>query len=53
MNTKYEEDQFVYIVKSHEDNQPNMNSKIKKAAKFAEKLNQSNKNSDTKRRNST
>jgi cystathionine beta-lyase family protein involved in aluminum resistance len=53
MKTKYAEHQVVNIIKSHENNQPNINSKIKKAAKVAEKLNQSNKNSDTKRRHST
>jgi len=42
LNTKYIEDQFVNIVKSHESNKPNMNSSIKEAAKFAEELNQSN-----------
>jgi anaerobic ribonucleoside-triphosphate reductase len=48
LNTKYIEYQFVNIVNSHERNQPNMNSTIKVAAKVAEELNQSNKNSDTK-----
>jgi hypothetical protein len=38
MNTKYAKDQFVNIVKSHESNQPNMNSTIKVAAKDAEEL---------------
>ena len=42
LNTKYSEDQFVNIVKSHESNQPNMNSTIKMAAKVREELNQSN-----------
>jgi hypothetical protein len=36
LNTKYQEDQFVKSVKSHESNQPNMNLLIKKAAKIAE-----------------
>ena len=36
LDTKYAEDQFVNIVKSHESNQPNMNSTIKVAANFAE-----------------
>ena len=36
LNTKYQEDQFVKSVKSHESNQPNMNLPIKKAAKIAE-----------------
>ena len=46
-NTKYTEDQFINIVKSPKSSQPNMNSSIKGAAKFAEELNQSNDNSDT------
>jgi len=50
LNTKYIEDQFVHIVKSHESNQPNINSTIKVAAEGAEELNQSNENSDTKKR---
>jgi hypothetical protein len=41
LNTRYAEDQFVNIFKSHEIIQPNMNSTIKTAAKVAEKLNQS------------
>jgi len=49
LNTKYTEDQFVNIVKSHESNQPNVNSTITKAAKFAEELNQLNENSDIKK----
>ena len=36
LNTKHTEDQIVNIVKSHESNQPNMNSTIKVSAKFAE-----------------
>ena len=48
-NKQYIEDQFVNIVKSHESNQSNMNSTIKVAAKVAKKLNQSNKNGDTKK----
>jgi hypothetical protein len=40
----------VNIVKSHAGNQPNMNSTIKRAAKVAEELNQSNGNSDTNRK---
>ena len=42
LHTKYAEDQFVNIIKSHAGNQPNMNSTIKRAAKVAEELNQSN-----------
>jgi len=47
---KYKENWFVNITTSHESNQPNMNSTIKTALKFAEELNQSNKNSDTKKK---
>ena len=32
LNTKYAEDQFINIVKSHASNQPNMNPTIKTAA---------------------
>jgi hypothetical protein len=49
LNTKYAEDQFVNIFKSHEINQPNMNSRIKTAAEVAEKLNQLNEKCDTKK----
>jgi hypothetical protein len=49
LNMKYKEDQFVNTVKSHESNQANMNSTIKTTAKVVEELNQSNKNSDTKK----
>ena len=49
LNTKYAEDQFVNIVKSHDSSQPNMNSTIKMVAKVADELNQSNENSDTKK----
>jgi bisphosphoglycerate-dependent phosphoglycerate mutase len=48
LNTKYAEDQFVNIFKSHEINQPNMNSTIKTARKVVEELNQSNEKCDTK-----
>jgi len=47
-NTNYKEDQFVYIVKSHENTQRNMNSIIKTAAKTTEELSQPNEKSDTK-----
>ena len=46
MNTKHAEDQFVNIAKSHESNQPNINSTNKMAAKVAEELNQSNEKDD-------
>jgi hypothetical protein len=36
LDTKYTEDQCVNIVKSHENNQPNMNSSIKVAENVAE-----------------
>ena len=36
LNTKCIEDQFVNVVKSHESNQPNMNSAIKATANVAE-----------------
>jgi hypothetical protein len=36
MNTKCKEDQFVNIIKSHENNQPNMNSTINRAENIAE-----------------
>jgi hypothetical protein len=49
LNTKYKEDWLVIIVKSHESNQPNMNTTVKAAAKVVEELNLSNENSDTKK----
>jgi len=48
MYRKYLADQFANIVKSHDSNQPNMNSTIKAAANVAEELSQSNGNNDTK-----
>ena len=42
INTNYEEDQSVKILKSHESTQPNMNSLIKTAAKMTEELSQPN-----------
>ena len=45
-NTRYAEYQFESIVKSHESNQPPMNSTIKVETKVVEELNQSNENSD-------
>ena len=48
MNRKYIADQFVNSVKSHDSNQPNMNSTIKVAANVAEELNQWNGNSNIK-----
>jgi hypothetical protein len=49
MTTKHKQGQFINIVKSHESNQPNMNSTIKTEAKVAEELNQSNENSAIKK----
>ena len=40
LNTNYKQDQFVYIVKSHDSTQPNMSSLIKTAAKITEELSQ-------------
>jgi len=48
LNTYFEEDQFVNIVKSHESTQPNMNSIIKTAAKITEELSKPNEKSDAK-----
>jgi hypothetical protein len=49
MNTKYKQGQFINTVKSHDSNQPNINSTIKTEAKVAEDLNQSNENSTIKK----
>ena len=49
LNTKYAESQFVNIFKTHEINQPNVNSTTKTAAKATEKLNHSNEKCDTKK----
>jgi hypothetical protein len=49
LKTKYAEDQFVNIIKSNKSHQPSMKSTMKMAAKFAQKLNQSHENSDTKK----
>jgi hypothetical protein len=48
LNTKYNEDQFVNIVKVHESKQPNMNSILKSAAKIVEELSQLNGKNDAK-----
>jgi hypothetical protein len=42
LNTKYKEDQFVKIVKSHESTQSNMNSILKLAAKIIVELSKIN-----------
>jgi hypothetical protein len=39
LNTKYEEDRFVNIVKANESTQPYMNSILKSTAKIVEELN--------------
>jgi bisphosphoglycerate-dependent phosphoglycerate mutase len=49
LNTKYKEDQFVNIVRSHEISEPNMNSTNKTAAKLVEKLNQRNEDSNIRK----
>ena len=49
LNTKYAEDLFVNVVKSHKSTQPNMNSITKMAAKDAGEFNRSNEYSDTKK----
>jgi hypothetical protein len=48
LNTKYKGDQFVNIVKNHENTQSNTNSIVKLAAKFTEDLNQLNEKNDAK-----
>jgi len=47
LNAKYEEDEFVDIVKSHGSNQTIMNSTIKVVSKVIEELKPKNGNSDT------
>jgi len=47
-NTNYKEEQFVNIVKNHENTKPNMNSIIKTATKITEELSQPNEKSDAK-----
>ena len=46
LNTNYKDDQFVNIVKNHENTQPNMNSVLKLATKIVEELNQPHVKSD-------
>ena len=46
LNTAHTENQFVNIAKSHKNNQPNMCTKLK----VVEELNQSNEDSDTKKK---
>ena len=48
LNTNYKEGQFLNIVKSHENTQPNMNSIIKTAKKITEELSQPDEKIDAK-----
>jgi len=48
LNTNYKEDEFVNIVKSHDNTQPNMNSIIKTATQITQELSQPNEKSDAK-----
>jgi hypothetical protein len=48
LNTNYKEDQFVNIVKNHENTQSNMNSILKLAANVIVELSQINGNNDAK-----
>ena len=48
LNTNYKEDQFVNIVRSHENTQPNMNAITKSAAKIIEELSRHSVKSDAK-----
>jgi hypothetical protein len=50
LNTKYKEAWFVNIIQSQGSNQTNMQSTNYTAAKTAEELNQSNRNSNTKKK---
>jgi hypothetical protein len=49
LNTKYAELHVINIIKSHESDQPNINSTVKTAAKVAEELSKSDENSDTRK----
>jgi hypothetical protein len=42
LNKRYKEDLFVNIIRSHDRNQPNMNSTVKAAAKIIGELSESN-----------
>ena len=46
LNTNYKEDQFVNIIKNHENTQPNRNTLLKLATKIIEELNQPHVKSD-------
>jgi len=46
LNTNYNDDQFVNIIKNHESTQPNMNSVLKLATKIIGELNQPHVKSD-------
>jgi bisphosphoglycerate-dependent phosphoglycerate mutase len=45
---KYKEDQFINIIRSHNSNQPNMNSTVRAATKIIDELSPSNENNDMK-----
>jgi hypothetical protein len=47
LHKKYKEDQVVNIIRSHDNHQPNMNSRVR-AVKLIDELSQSNKNNDMK-----
>jgi hypothetical protein len=48
LNKKHKEHQSVNIIRSHNSNQPNMNSTVRAAAKITDNLSQSNGNNDMK-----
>jgi hypothetical protein len=48
LNKTSKEDQFVNIIKSHNSNQPTMNSTVRAAAKIIDELSQPNENNDMK-----
>ena len=48
LNTNYKEDQFVNIIKNHENTKPNMNSVLKSAAKIMAELSQLSGKNDAK-----
>jgi Ni,Fe-hydrogenase III component G len=48
LNKKHKHDQFVNIIRSHDNNQQNMNSTVQAAAKIIDELSQPNENNDTK-----
>jgi hypothetical protein len=48
LNKKCKEDQFVYIIRRHDSNKPNVNSTVRTAAKIIDELSQPNENNDVK-----